>query len=164
MRTDEWLDTMVKRGFVCREGVERLKYATSREDRFRILCDSLAVDFIPSLLDRRHDVPLDDFLEDYSNYVNGKAVIEYPKNYTSKMYVLYQGGVVADTTLCSLIKCDAEVVVPKNHYPSVILSRVTNAVITLCEGARLDLTVWEGATYSISGDLSRVRITKYPKK
>lgn len=132
---------------------------------FRVLCDVNGGAWLFDLHASGVQIPIDSFLKEFANYVNGKKVVEYPNGYSSKFYCRYQDEnfpIEADTTLVYMLECkDVKVVVPMNHYPTLILSHGTSADIKMLAGTRLNLELYGDAQYTIDGDKSKVRITKH---
>jgi hypothetical protein len=51
--------------------------------------------------------------------------------------------------------------VPRNAFPSVVLSSGSSADITMLEGSRLSIEAYGDARWSITGDQTRVRVTRH---
>lgn len=49
----------------------------------------------------------------FAPYINGKYTLD--KGYTSTMYCQYNGSIVCETTLLTLIECNIEVEIPEYH-------------------------------------------------
>lgn len=162
MKIGEWVAMLSRRGDVCTPYMRKLAMVETREDVFRILCDVNGGSWLFGLHVKGMPMPVDDFCEEYRNFLNGGRVVSYPQGYTSKMYCRHGGEVVADTTLVYFLECaGVQVTVPANAYPSVILSRGSRASIAMMPGARLNIETYGDAEYSVSGDMTRVRITKH---
>ena len=158
----DWIDLMVAQNAVCPEGVRRLAYCSTKTDVFRVLCDSFSSEWLHEMMLKGIPLPLDQFAKEYAAFVNGNRVMEYgEKGYTSKIYVKYKDLVVADTTIVSLLDCQCGVEIPKNKFPRIIVSPHSKVAITMGIGSRLALDVFGDAYYTISGDNSKVRITKH---
>lgn len=163
MNIKDWIETMSRSGLVCSDYMRKISAADSREDIFRVLCDANGGQWLFEQHAKGFPLPIDDFCKEFSNYLNGKRVMEYPQGYTSKFYCLStEPDIDADTTLVYLLECEhMEVYVPKNKYPSVILSNGSNADVVLGEGARANIELYGDARVNIVGDQSKARITKH---
>lgn len=163
MTVNEWVELIKRQGGVCNDYMRKLNAVTNKTEMFRVLCDVNGGAWLFDLHERGVKIPIDSFLKEFANYVNGKKVVEYPNGYTSKFYCRHIGEITADTTLVYLLECmDADVVVPKNHYPTLILSDGSQAEVTLEEGTHLNIELYGDACINgIIGDESKVRITKH---
>lgn len=163
MTVNEWIELIQRQGGVCTDYMRKLKAVTNKTEMFRILCDVNGGAWLFDLHAKGVNLPVDSFLTEFRNYVNGKKSVDYPNGYTSKFYCRHVGEIVADTTLVYLLECmDADVVVPKNRYPTLILSDGSQAEITLEEGTRLNVELYgDSFVNGINGDKSKVRITKH---
>jgi hypothetical protein len=143
--------------------MRKISAADSREDIFRVLCDANGGNWLFEQHAKGLPLPKDEFCKEFSNYLNGKRVMEYQQGYTSKFYCRPTDvDIDADTTLVYLLECmDVEVYVPKNKYPSVILSDGSQCDLVIGEGARANVELYGDASVNITGDMSRVRITKH---
>lgn len=163
MQIKDWIEMMSRRGDVCTPYMRRLGAVETREDMFRVLCDANGGAWLFDF-HAKHllQVPVREFMEEFHAYINGGHVMVYPKGYTSKFYCRYSGEVVADTTLVYLLECpDVQITVPANEYPSIVLSSRSHAEIAMLPGARLNIETYGDAEYSVSGDMTRVRVTKH---
>ena len=163
MTIKDWIENMSRSGLVCSDYMRKISAADSREDIFRVLCDANGGNWLFEQHAKNVPLPIDEFCKEFSNYLNGKRVMEYPQGYTSKFYCRStEPDIDADTTLVYLLECmDMEVYVPKNKYPSVILSDGSHADVVLGEGARANIELYGDASVNVVGDMSRVRITKH---
>lgn len=162
MSIKDWIDAMSRNGNVCADYMRKMSYAETKEDMFRVLCDANGGQWLFGLHAKGVPTPVDDFCKEFAAFLNGGRVMEYPQGYTSKFYCRYVDDIDADTTLVYLLECkDASAYVPKNKYPSVILSDGSSADIVLGEGARLNVELYGDARVNIVGDMSRVRTTKH---
>lgn len=162
MTVREWVDGASRTGLVCNDYMRKLAAAGTREDLFRVLCDANGGEWLFSLGAKGVRLPVDEFMAEFANFTDGKRVMEYPQGYTSKFYCRADAeDITADTTLVYLLECKAaQVYVPKNRYPSVILSNGSTADIILGDGARLDVDLYGDATFNLVGDRTRVRVTR----
>ena len=163
MTVSEWVSRMRVRGGVCGDYMRKLDAVVTKAEMFRVLCDVNGGAWVFELHSRGVDVPIAAFLNEFRNYVNGGEVVRYPSGYTSKFYCRHVGDIEADTTLVYLLECmDAEVIVPRHHYSTLILSDGSQAGITLEEGARLDVELYGDACINnITGDRSKIRVTQH---
>lgn len=163
MNIKDWLETMSRSGLVCSDYMRKISAADSREDIFRVLCDANSGNWLFEQHAKGLPLPIDDFCKEFFNYLNGKRVMEYPQGYTSKFYCRpADADIDADTTLVYLLECmDMEVSVPKNKYPSVILSAGSQCDLVLGENARANVELYGDAHVNVIGDMSRVRITRH---
>lgn len=163
MNIKDWIETMSRSGLVCSDYMRKISAADSREDIFRVLCDANGGNWLFEQHAKGLPLPIDEFCKEFANYLNGKRVMEYPQGYTSSFYCRPTDvDIDADTTLVYLLECmDMEVYVPKNKYPSVILSDGSQCDLVLCENARTNVELYGDAGVNIIGDMSRVRITKH---
>lgn len=163
MNVKDWIETMSRSGLVCSDYMRKISAADSREDIFRVLCDANGGNWLFEQHAKGLPLPIDEFCNEFSNYLNGKRVMEYPQGYTSKFYCRpTEVDIDADTTLVYLLECKSmEVYVPKNKYPSIILSSGSTADVVLGEGARVNIELYGDARVNLVGDQSSVRITKH---
>ena len=158
----EWIDSAMRSGNVCNDYMRKWEAAATRAERFRVICDVNGGEWLFDLDGRGVQLPIDAFVEEYINFINGKHIVEYPDGYSSKMYCRYNGvkDIVADTTIVYLLDCqDIYVNVPENSFPQVYLSKSSRDVcLHVGKGARLNLTVYGGASYHLDGDTSKVKI------
>lgn len=166
MTVNEWVELIQRNGGVCNDYMRKLNAVTNKTEMFRVLCDVNGGAWLFELHANGVQIPIESFLKEFKNYVNGKKVVDYPKGYSSKFYCRYKDEnfpIEADTTLVYLLECmDADIVVPKNHYPTLILSDGSQAEVTLEEGTHLNVELYGDACINgIIGDKSKVRITKH---
>lgn len=162
MNIKDWIENMSRSGLVCSDYMRKISAADSREDIFRVLCDANGGNWLFEQHAKNVPLPIYDFCNEFANYLNGKRVMEYPQGYTSKFYCRSFDDIDADTTLVYILECmDAEVYVPKNRYPSIILSDGSKADVVLCDGARANVELYGGAHVNVVGDMSRARITRH---
>lgn len=163
MQIKDWVALMSRNGSVCADYMRKLSVVESREDMFRVLCDANGGAWLFDLMAKGVFVPIDDFCYEFKSYINGQRVMEYPNGYSGKLYCRFDGEILADTTLVYILDCpDAKITVPKNHFPSVILSPQTDAEFVLCEGARLNIEIYGDAfVKGMSGDQTKVRTTRH---
>lgn len=162
MTIKDWIENMSRSGLVCSDYMRKISAADSREDIFRVLCDANGGNWLFEQHAKNVPLPIDDFCNEFSNYLNGKRVMEYPQGYTSKFYCRSLDDIDADTTLVYLLECmDIEVYVPKNKYPSVILSDGSQCDLVIGEGARANVELYGDAHINLIGDTIRVRINKH---
>lgn len=163
MEIKNWIEGVSRSGMVCTDYMRKISAVETREDMFRVLCDANGGQWLFEMHSKGVPMPVDDFCKEFANYLNGKRVMEYPQGYTSKFYCRpTELGIDADTTLVYLLECmDMEVYVPKNKYPSIILSAKSTADVVLGDGARVNIELYGDARVNLVGDQSRVRITKH---
>lgn len=163
MTVREWIDGVSRSGGVCRPYMRKISAVETREDMFRVLCDANGGSWLFDMHAKGVLLPIDSFCKEFANYLNGKRVMEYPQGYTSKFYCRStEVDIDADTTLVYLLECKSmEVYVPKNKYPSIILSSKSTADVVLGEGSRANIELYGDARANLVGDQSRVRITKH---
>lgn len=165
MTVEEWVKKVSRQGGVCTPYMRKIAAASNKTEMFRVLCDVNGGAWLFDLHANGVPLPIEQFMKEYAAYVNGGKTVEYPSGYTSKFYCRYKDenfSIAADTTLVYLLECkDAKVVVPMNHYPTLILSHGTNANIKLLAGARLNLELYGDAIYNIDGDKSKIRVMQH---
>ena len=170
MSVNEWVELIQRQGGMCNDYMRKLNAVTNKTEMFRVICDVNGGSWLFELHARGVQIPIDSFLKEFSNYINGKKVMTYPndyadKKYSSKFYCRYQEEnfpIKADTTLVYLLECkDAKVVVPMNHYTTLILSHGTNADIKMLDGTRLNLELYGDAKYNIEGDKSKIIVMQH---
>ena len=163
MQIRDWVEMMSRHGDVCTSYMRRLGAVETKEDMFRVLCDANGGAWLFDIHAKNPLVtPVKEFMEEFKSYINGGHVMDYPEGYSSKFYCRYTGEIVADTTLVYLLEChEVQITVPANAYPSIILSKGSRAQIAMMPWARLNIETYGDAEYSVSGDMTRVRITKH---
>lgn len=163
MTVEEWVKTVSRQGGVCTSYMRKIAAASNKTEMFRVLCDVNGGAWLFDLHANGVQLPIEQFLKEYANYVNGNKVVDYPSRYTSKFHCRDNGLIVADTTIVYLLECKgAKVNVPMNKYPTVVLSQGTDAEITMGAGAHLNVELYGDAKYTlVEGDKSKVRITQH---
>ena len=81
-----------------------------------------------------------EFIEDkFAPFINGKY--DNDKNgYTAQLYCGYNGEITKQTTLLTLINCDARVCIPRNHICEI--NAVCNTKIRLYGGGKVKLVAY----------------------
>ena len=163
MQIREWIEQVSRSGKLCPDYMRKISAVETKEDMFRVLCDANGGQWLFDIHAKGAPLPIDDFCKEFSNYLNGKRVVEYPQGYTSKFCCRSkEPDIDADTTLVYLLECkNMEVYVPKNKYPSIILSNGSNADVVLGEGARANIELYGDARVNLVGDTTKVRIKKH---
>lgn len=163
--TDAWLRKMIENGTLCKDYQSRVADADGegRFGLFRIISDSNGISWVPELMMQGMVLPIEEYKAEYEHYLNGECVVRFPKGYTSKTYVDYSGEITADTTLLGIIRCKADITIPDCRWPRIVVSPDSDIRIAMGRGSRLTLDVYGNATYSISGDSTRVRIQRHEK-
>jgi hypothetical protein len=163
MKIKDWIESVSRSGMVCTDYMRKISAVETREDMFRVLCDANGGSWLFDIHAKGVPLPIEDFCKEFANYLNGKRLMEYPQGYTSKFYCRpTEVDIDADTTLIYFLECmDMEVYVPKNKYPSIILSAKSTADVVLGDGARVNIELYGDARVNLVGDQSRVRITKH---
>lgn len=163
MTVQQWIDSAMRGGNVCNDYMRKWKAAETKAEKFRVLCDVNGGAWLFDLHANGAQLPIGQFMKEYAAYVNGGKTVEYPSGYTSKFYCRNLGEIEADTTIVYLLECmDADVHVPMNHYPTLVLSDGSQAEVTLDDGARLNVELYgDSCINGINGDKSKVRITQH---
>lgn len=170
MTVNEWVELIQRQGGVCTDYMRKLKAVTNKTEMFRVLCDVNGGEWLFDLHAKGVKIPIDSFLKEFTNYVNGKKVVDYPSGYTSKFYCRPdETEIVADTTLVYLLECKGvRVIVPMNHYPTIILSNDTVAEILMNNGSRINIEAYGDAKYTYRDERDgiefasrRVRVTQH---
>lgn len=163
MTIKEWVERVSRSGMVCTDYMRKISAVGTREDMFRVLCDANGGSWLFDIHAKGVPLPIEDFCKEFANYLNGNRVMEYQQGYTSKFYCRpTETDIEADTTLVYLLECKSvNVLVPRNKYPSVILSDGSYADVVLGEGARVNIELYGDARANLIGDQSRARINKH---
>lgn len=163
MQIMEWIEQVSRSGMVCTDYMRKISAVETKEDMFRVLCDANGGQWLFDIHAKGAPLPVEDFCNEFANYLNGKRVVEYPQGYTSKFCCRSkESDIDADTTLVYLLECkNMEVYVPKNKYPSIILSKGSNADVVLGEGAKANIELYGDARVNLVGDTTKCRITKH---
>lgn len=162
METKKWIEAVSRGGGVCADYMRKLSSADSKDDLFRVLCDANGGEWLFGVHAKGVPVPVEVFMSEFANLVDGKRVVSYPKGYTSKFYCRYSGELVADTTLVYLLECkDVKITVNENSFPAVMLSDGSCAEILVKTGARLNIHIYGDASYNVTGDTKYVRVAKH---
>lgn len=152
----------MRNGAVCNDYMRKWEAAKTKAEMFRVICDVNGGEWLFGLDNKGIQLPIESFIEEFHNFINGKQYVEYPNGYTSKFYCRYVGikDIVADTTLVYLLECqDIDVRVPSYSFPTIMLSKSCKGVhITVEKDARLNLTVYGNAQYRLKGDTFNVKI------
>lgn len=163
MTVNEWVELIQRQGGVCNDYMRKLNAVTNKTEMFRVLCDVNGGAWLFELHAKGVQIPIDSFVQEFKNYINGKKTMEYPEGYKSKFHCRQNGTeIVADTTIVYVLECkDVNIVTPKNAYPTVILSGGSSAKITMNDGWRLNLELYGNARYELDGNDFNVKITKH---
>jgi len=163
MQIRDWIESVSRSGMVCTDYMRKISAVETREDMFRVLCDANGGQWLFDMHAKGVTLPIDDFCKEFVNYLNGKRVMEYPQGYTSAFYCRQKGtDMEADTTLLYLLECtDMDIHIPKNMYPSIILSSGSSANVVLGDSAKVNIELYGDARVNLIGDMSRARITKH---
>lgn len=163
MTVEEWVRTMSRRGDVCTPYMRKIAAVSNKTEMFRVLCDVNGGAWLFGLHADGVPLPIEQFLKEYAAYVNGGKTVEYPDGYTSKFHCRDNGTIVADTTIVYVLECgNADVRVPMNKYPTLVLSDGSRADITLGRGARLNIELYGDAGYTVvDGDKNKVEATRH---
>lgn len=163
MTIKDWIEGVSRSGMVCTDYMRKISAVETREDMFRVLCDANGGSWLFDIHAKGVPLPIEDFCKEFANYLNGNRVMEYPQGYTSKFYCRpTEVDIDADTTLVYLLECmDMAVYVPKNKYPSIILSAKSTADVVLGDGARVNIELYGDARVNLIGDTTKVRINKH---
>lgn len=162
MTVNEWVELVQRSGGVCNDYMRKLAVVTNKTEMFRILCDVNGGAWLFELHARGTELPTEQFLKEFKNYVNGKKVVDYPSGYTSKFYCRATGQIKADTTVVYLLECKpTHVIVPKNHYPTIVLSDGSHSTVILEDGARANVELYGSSHFIIRGDETKVKISKH---
>lgn len=163
MTIKDWIESVSRSGMVCTDYMRKISAVGTREDMFRVLCDANGGSWLFEMHAKGVPLPTGDFCKEFANYLNGTRIVEYPQGYTSKFYCRStEPDIDADTTLVYLLECrDMEVYVPRNKYPSVILSAGSSADVVLGDGAKANIELYGDARINLIGDTTKVRITTH---
>lgn len=158
----QWIDNAMRSGAVCNDYMRKWEAAKTKAEMFRVICDVNGGEWLFDIDNKGVQLPIESFIEEFYNFINGKQYVEYPKGYTSKFYCRYVGvkDIVADTTLVYLLDCrDVCVRVPSYSFPKIFLSKTCKYVhITVEKDARVNLIVYGNAQYRLEGGTSKVKI------
>ena len=164
MTVQQWIDSAMRGGNVCNDYMRKWKAAETKAEKFRVICDVNGGEWLFDLDNKGVQLPIESFVEEFYNFINGKQYVEYPKGYTSKFYCRYVGvkDIVANTTIVYMLDCqDTCVRVPSYLYPSLLLSKTCKDIrITVEKDARVNLTVFGDAECQLEGDTSKVKIER----
>lgn len=164
MTVNKWVELIQRQGAVCNDYMRKLNAVTNKTEMFRVLCDVNGGAWLFDLHAEGMQLPIEQFIKEYSAYINGGKTVEYPSGYTSSFYCRHNERlVVADTTIVYLLECrEAKVNAPMNKYPTVVLSHGSSAKIAMGAGSRLNIELYGDAKYTlVDGDKSKVRITQH---
>ena len=163
MQIKDWIEQVSRSGMVCPGYMRKLSAVETKEDMFRVLCDANGGQWLFGMHAKGVPLPVDDFCKEFANYLNGTRVVVYPQGYTSMFYCRStEPDIDADTTLVYLLECkNMEVYVPKNKYPSIILSNGSSADVVLGEGARANIDLYGDARVNPIGDITRIKINRH---
>lgn len=164
MTVNEWVEAIQRQGVVCNDYMRKLNSVTNKAELFRVLCDVNGGTWLFELHAKGVQIPIESFVKEFKNYINGNKVVDYPNGYTSEFYCRFFGGLVVKETIEYFLECkDIEISIPYNHYPTIVLSKDSNIThLYLREGARANIELYGNAhLYLIEGDKSKVRITKH---
>lgn len=154
----EFVVAAERSGGVCSDYMRKLSVCERKEDLYRVLCDVNGGEWLFEKHAKNVSLPLDDFCKEYHNFLDGKRTMEYPDGYTSKMYCRHDGvEIVADTTLLWLLECrDVTVMVPKNAFPTIVLSRGSSATVDMTEGFKANVERYGDSKFNTVGGADKV--------
>lgn len=152
-----WVNHMIRYGYVCKGGTEKLKYVNSKYDLFRILCDAGSLEFIPKLMIANKDIPFDDFKDEFKNLINGQRIMEYD-GYTSSFFLDFNGEFVANSTIVSIIRSECTCTIKDGDYVTLVISPQSNVEVDLKGNAKVIIEAYGNAKYRHNGTNSNVKI------
>lgn len=162
MTVQQWIDSAMRGGNVCNDYMRKWKAAETKAEKFRVICDVNGGEWLFDLDNKGAQLPIESFVDEFYNFINGKQIVDYPHGYTSKMYCRYVGteDIMADTTIVYMLDCqDVDVRVPSYSFPAILLSKTCKDIrITVEKDARVNLTVFGDAECQLEGDTSKVKI------
>lgn len=163
MTVEEWVKMMSRQGGVCTPYMRKIAAVSNKTEMFRVLCDVNGGAWLFDLHAKGVPLPIEQFLKEYAAYVNGGKTVEYPSGYTSQFYCRHEDKIWADTTMVYILDCkDADIWIPMNKYPTIVLSHGTTAEIAMGAGSRLNIELYGDAKYTlVEGDKTKVRITQH---
>jgi len=158
----EWIKAASRSGLVCQDYMRKIAAAERKSEMFRVLCDTNGGRWLFEQHAKGILLPLDDFAAEYAAFLGGKHVVDYG-GYSSKMYCrLDDAEITADTTLVYVLECrNVTITVPKNAYPTIVVSAGSSATIDVREAYKANVETYGVDDIRIIGDATKVKGQRY---
>ena len=161
----QWLQNIYNQGFICHNYKNRIERANTKEDLFKIVCDSNGVSFLQSLECNDVDIPFDMLKFKFKNYINGKNkpvyIGRHNEKYTSCLYLNCDEKLInIDTSLVSFINYSGVINIKKDMYCGIVLSKNCDVEINIFGDTKIKIYAFNKARFSVNGDINRVIIEK----
>lgn len=99
---------------ICDEYIEIWEGCGSKKQLMDMALGVKAVDYLCDAIAKGWGISAIEICKKFNPFINGKYVLDNG-DYTSAMYCKYQGAIICETTLLTLIECNIDIIVPKYH-------------------------------------------------
>lgn len=99
---------------ICDEYRDRVVNCGSKKQLMDIALSAKGADYLCDAIAKDWGVSPSEISKRFAPYINGRYTLDNG-DYESAMYCQYNGSIVCETTLLTLVECNIEVEVPKYH-------------------------------------------------
>lgn len=150
METLNWLQNIIANGSLCDEYTRKVDVARSKKQIADIALDYNGASFLCEMADKGMPLPYDVLEKEFKPFINGRYASEHTTasgtTYDVAMWCRHpEHEVVASTTVTTLLGCELDVVVPKNHYAVLFVDANCKIRVFCMEGARCRVNYWGDA-------------------
>ena len=161
INVNDWVEAVFRKGAVCQDYMRKWQAAQTKAEKFRVLADTNGGEWLIELDSKGVQLPVESFCNEYKNFINGRHKVEYPQGYTSVFYCNYNGDLVTDSTLVHIVRSVVNVKVPANTFPKIIVSKGSVAIITVEDGARVNVEDYGAIKLEVKGYTEKVLVNKH---
>lgn len=153
MDVKAFIEYLLQSNLICDRYRSTVENTHSKAGLFEIFSDANGCEFICSKISPQRPVDYAAVEKYFSNHINGKRIVTHVTpdgKYTSKIFCNYNGAIVGDTTLLTLLGCNARIEVRENFIFQIYCDCGTVCEIVCPEGSRAVCVYW-GEMPSVSG-------------
>lgn len=166
MKTFDWLNKIIEDGRLCEQYTEKVRNAISKKGLVDIALDYNGASFLCEMDAVGYTLGYDVILKEFAPFINGKYVSEHTGKsgvtYTTSLWCQYKDDyeVEIGTTVATLLDCQLDVVIPKNHYATLFVDKNCKLRIFCMEGATCKVYYWGDAKIENPKDNANITIRK----
>lgn len=160
---------LVDKGLLCGEYANMVLSSLGKYTVYSLLCDANGAHFFLLLDSKGVETPYNSIASIFAKYINGQCKVAYKaengrEKYTSTMYVLYDGEIECNTTILTLLGCNAKVRVEDNGFSRIYIDAKSSCDIILGDGARAEVYVADGGIFRYDAEYDsqkRIKVYEY---
>lgn len=118
---------------LCQDYKEKWNNSTTNKDLADLALDINGADFICASVEKEWGLTKEFILNNFTQYINGKYIAGQRKDYTSEIFVGYNGEITARTTILIILYSNAIIHIPQNHACKIFAAKNSMINIT-CDG------------------------------